>query len=279
MFGFRLFIIESTFFSYYQSYDNNWKPRDTISPLINDDGLRIIVYFLPSMIPMMTNIYRLKSTHGNFLKLCFQYPQLMLIPGFAPFMYEADIEEAEEDKRYSTVKVWKKGTIINAMYSFFIAPLALIISDCARGSVSWDNTPSATVPHRYTNSIIKHQFGNIGFSVASIILGLITIVLLGARFCDNKNRGNDILTGSKEIENETVYDDLKISASNFEIAEIKVKDSSFISIQSTDSPTGPSKLTGLEEVTNDGLKKLKPIKPVSFCSFFAHIHYKTVSFQ
>lgn len=206
MFSFRLFMIESIFFSYYQSYDSSYKPHETISALINDDGLRILVYFLPSIIPILISIYRLKSTHGNFIKLCFQYPQLILIPGFTPFMYEAKVKEAEDDKKMSTVNVWKKGTMINAIYSFFIAPLALIISDCTRGSVSWDNTPSETVPYRYTNSIIKYQLGNIGFSVSSIILGLISIVLLSLRFYDYENRRSIFSRRSEKIQNDTVDD-------------------------------------------------------------------------
>ena len=206
MFSFRLFMIESIFFSYYQSYDSSYKPYKTISALINDDGLRILVYFLPSIIPILINIYRLISTHGNFLKLCFQYPQLILIPGFTPFMYETKIKEAEEDEKILTVKVWKKGTMINAMYSFFIAPIALIASDCTRGSLSWNNTPNETVPYRYTNSVIKHQFGNIGFSVSSIILGLISIVLLSVRFYDYENRRSIFSRGFDEIRNDTVDD-------------------------------------------------------------------------
>ena len=135
-----------------------------------------------------------------------EYPQLLLIPGFTPFIYEAKIKEAEEDERIMTVKVWKKGTMINAMYSFFIAPIALITSDCIRGSVSLDNTPNETVPYRYTNSVIKHQFGNIGFSVSSIILGLISFVLLGVRFYDHENRGSIFSRGSDEIQKDTVDD-------------------------------------------------------------------------
>ena len=45
------------------------------------------------------------------------------------------------------------------------------------------------------------------------------------------------------------------------------------SIQSADSPTGATKYTGLEEQANDGLKKVRPIKLVSFTLFFARTHY------
>ena len=116
MFSFRLFAIEAIFFSYYQSYDKEFNHHKTIPELIDQDELRILFYLLPPFIPIVINCLNLARTYKACCKLYLKHPQIFLLPGFTPFMYEKMENVDKEDQSPIKLKIWKKGTIINALY-------------------------------------------------------------------------------------------------------------------------------------------------------------------
>ena len=181
MFSSRLFAIESTFFSYYQSYKKDFTSHETVLPFIKDDELRILFYLLPSLIPIVVNNIRLAKTYKGYLKLYLNYPHLFILPGFTPFMYEGVEDVDINGKKVTKIRIWKRGTIFNANYLFFVAPIVLLIAECIRGTITWDPTKSEMVPFKYTNNMIKIKYGNFAFAIATLSLSIVLVQFLYAR--------------------------------------------------------------------------------------------------
>ena len=182
MFSLRLFAIEASFFAYYQSYRPDFTSYENVLPFIKEDKLRILFYLLPSVIPIVTNNIRLAMTYNGSRKLYLNYPHLFILPGFTPFMYEGVEDVDINGKKITNVRIWKRGTIVNAIYLFFIAPIVLLIAEYIRGTITWDPTPNPEkLPYKYTNSMIKTKYGNTAFAIATLTLSLVLVVFLYAR--------------------------------------------------------------------------------------------------
>ena len=106
MFSFRIVAIEAIFFSYYQSYSNDFNQHKTFPPLVVQDELRLFYYLLPCLLPIIINNFRLACTYHGCRKLYLQHPQIFLAPGFTPFMYEGIENVAEYHKNPIKIKIW-----------------------------------------------------------------------------------------------------------------------------------------------------------------------------
>ena len=184
MFSFRLFAIEAIFFSYYQSYKSDFKHHKSIPSLIPQDELRILFYLLPSLIPIIINHFRLAHTYNGCRKLYLKHPQILLAPGFTPFMYEGTKNVTKEDENTIEVKIWKTGSILNAIYTGCIPQIGLIAAEYARGVVNWDFIKNKEVPHTYTNAVMKYRYGNLAFAIITLVSCLILVALFYERLFD-----------------------------------------------------------------------------------------------
>ena len=181
IFSFRLFAIEAIFFSYYQGYKSDWTKGEEILPLVKNDKFRILFYLLPSLISILANNIRLAITFKDTRKLYLLYPQILLVPGFSPFMYEWVEDLTERGKETTRIRIWKKGSIINAIYTGIIPMVGLIISENARGAVHWNFEKTVEVPHKYTNIVIKTAYGNMIFAITGLVVSSILIALIIGR--------------------------------------------------------------------------------------------------
>lgn len=181
MFSLRMFSIEAIFFSYYQSYKSDFTIHERFQPIVKEDELRILFYLLPPLIPMIVNNIRLAKTYRGCTKLYLNFPHLLLIPGFTPFMYEGTEDVDNKGAKATRLRIWKQGTFVNAVYLCFIAPMLLLTAEFIRGTVSWDPTTSKDVPFKYTNNMIKAKYDNGVFSITALALSLVSILFLNAR--------------------------------------------------------------------------------------------------
>ena len=185
MYSLRLFAIEAIFFSYYQSYDEKSRPYEIIPPLVTNDLFRLPLYALPALFSILANGIRLAKTFKGSRKLFLHYPQIFFLPGFTPFMYEGVQYVGANGEKSTRIRIWKRGTIINALYLFCFAPIGLAISEYVRGTVKWDFTPNDTLKYKYTNVVFKTQSGNIGFCIVALVLSLTLIPFLYSRFFED----------------------------------------------------------------------------------------------
>ena len=107
-----------------------------------------------------------------------------MAPGFTPFMYEGITNVIEDDENAIKIKIWRKGSILNAIYTGCVPQIGLIAVEYARGVVNWNFTKSEAVPHTYTNAVIKHQYGNLAFAIITLVSCQILVALFYERLFD-----------------------------------------------------------------------------------------------
>ena len=197
MFGFRIICIESAFFtSYnYQIWSQNkfGFENKQISPIIPPE-YRLVVYLAPCIIPFMINISKLMFTTTGLWKYLMKYPQFLISPCFTPFMFE--INESAEQQGQCKLKIWKLGSIINAIYIGVLPQCILCFTDYCKGVHQWEfnkNIDEGSMVNgswsRYgkltgdgedyenNNSLFKSNYGNTIFGVTSGTFFLSLIVL------------------------------------------------------------------------------------------------------
>ena len=173
MFGFRIVCLESTLFTTYRYFifDNSTTSLDTIkqmTPIIPPE-YRLLVYLSPCIIPFMINISRLWSTSKQTWAYFIKYPQFLVSPCFTPFMFEGHKSDNQED-RYD-IRIWKWGSVINAIYIGCFPQCILVISDYCKGVHQWKFTDAT-----HDDALFKHKYGNTIFAATTAILFLLLIV-------------------------------------------------------------------------------------------------------
>ena len=145
-FVFRVHAIEHIFFSTFQNY--TYEPfvetfgtlTSQIEPIL-PHNLRLPLYFLPILPSIALNIFSLRRSLNfqTLIKLFFVFPQYFIAPGFIPLMFEGI---TKDDKEQTTcnfkIKVWKLGSIINAIYIIWFPQIFLVMSDVLRGVTTWE---------------------------------------------------------------------------------------------------------------------------------------------
>ena len=206
MFGFRIVSIESAFFTSYSyqiwNQENNANfgfNHKQISPIISPE-YRLIAYLAPCIIPFLINIAKLWFTTKGLWKYLMKYPQFLISPCFTPFMFEG--YESINQQGQCKLKIWKWGSIINAIYIGFLPQCILCLTDYCKGVHQWEfnkNIDEGSQKNGYwigdgedyenNNSLFKSNYGNTIFATTSATFFLSLIALFfgsGALF---KERG------------------------------------------------------------------------------------------
>ena len=209
MFGFRIVCIESAFFtSYsYQVWNQEYTRFDhkQISSIISPE-YRLLVYFAPCILPFLINIAKLWFTSKGLWKYLMTYPQFLISPCFTPFIFEG-YESINQQGQYK-LKIWKWGSIINAIYIGFLPQCILCFTDYCKGVHQWEFNKNidegSTVDgsgrvHHHTmgdgedyennNSIFKSNYGNTIFATTTAMFFLSLIVLFFGSRTLFKERG------------------------------------------------------------------------------------------
>ena len=186
MFGVRIVCMESTFFTSYgqqfwnETFNTYQYDFKKILPILSPE-YRLVVYLTPCIIPFLINCLRLSSTFKGSWKYLMMYPQFLISPCFTPFMFEG--YETNNPQKQFQLKIWKWGSIVNAVYIGCIPQCILCITDYHKGVYDWefgrryDYANDGGVGAESNDALIKYPYGNTIFAAitASCFLILITI--------------------------------------------------------------------------------------------------------
>ena len=184
MFGCRIICIESSFFTSYRSITFNESfdrfDREEISPLIHPE-YRLMIYLAPCIIPFLINAFKLYRTTKGLWKYFLQYPQFLISPCFTPFLFEG--YESTDQHGKAQLKIWKRGTITNAIYIGFVPQCILLITDYVKGAYHWRYQNDSSKPNVDDDALFNSLHGNTIFAVSTAIFFLSLIVI----FFNNKS--------------------------------------------------------------------------------------------
>ena len=211
MFGFRIICIENAFFTSYNyqiwsanKYRSGFEHKQ-ISPIIPPE-YRLVVYLAPCIIPFIINISKLMFTTKGLWKYLMKYPQFLISPCFTPFIFESN--ESAEQQGQCKLKIWKWGSIINAIYIGCLPQCILCFTDYYKGVHQWEfnkNIDEGSMVHsswrnygsfaatgedyENNNSLFKSNYGNTIFGATTATFFLILIVLFFGSGTLFKERG------------------------------------------------------------------------------------------
>ena len=192
MFGFRIVCIESSFFTTYryQSVDKTTFVIDTkeISPIIPPE-YRLLMYLAPCIVPFLINGMRIYCTTEGLWRFFMKYPQFIISPCFTPFMFEGN--ESTNQPGGQKLRIWKWGTITNAIYIGCIPQLTLCVTDYYKGVHQWEfgkNIPG-TSDSQSNDALFKHPYGNTFFAAVTATFFLLLITLFFGSRSIFKHRG------------------------------------------------------------------------------------------
>jgi hypothetical protein len=100
-------------------------------------------------------------------------------------MYEGVQHVTTNGEKLTRLRIWKRGTIMNAYYLFCIPPIGLAISEYTRGTANWDFTETELVKYKFTNNVIKMQLGNIAFCIVTLFVSSAMITFMYSRFFED----------------------------------------------------------------------------------------------
>ena len=184
MFVVRVFILEAAFFSTYRikkppaDYNNtlfdnrlafvNGSYNTVIDPVISPEH-RLTVFFLPCLISISINLVHLLRTLKRNKKILIHYPQFIFTPAYSPFMYEG--VRTDDDSNNYIIRVWKTGSILNAMFIGMLPSVSLMIIDCMRGVTNWDflKTNVSDSTYVFNDAILKVNGGYMAFSIFTLL--------------------------------------------------------------------------------------------------------------
>ena len=174
MFIVRVLCIEKAFFSSYRYQRYPMKVdtsvERTIDPIIQPE-YRLLVYFTPVFISFMINLIKLVSTRTKFVICIRKYPQILIASCFTPFMFEGCKE--------NSIRIWKFGTVINALFMGCLPQIILFCMEFYRGIVNWDFIDvllHEELIYENNDALFKYRYGNCLFASISGILFLFLII-------------------------------------------------------------------------------------------------------
>ena len=197
MFGFRIISIESAFFTSYvkQSFNRTtyiWQTK-SIEPIILPQ-YRLLGYLAPCMLSLLVNGLRLFFTTKGLRHYLLKYPQFVVGSCFTPFMFEG--QKLPNSENRCTIRIWKLGTFINALYIGCLPQVLLLITDFCKGVYSWDfiskdlgdqSEPKLRMDQsrwisENNDALFKSPYGNSIFAVTSSLFFFLLILTF---FCTN----------------------------------------------------------------------------------------------
>ena len=187
MFCCRTLCIESAFFTTYVHQVQNvttylWSTQ-TIKPFISPE-FRLLAYLFPCIISFLINGVRLFSTTKGLRKHFIKYPQFIIASCFTPFMFEG--QKVTNSGNEYNIRVWRLGTLINAIYIGCIPQCVLLFSEYYRSVSSWKfidksyHFKNLSIGYESNDALIKTPHGNTTFAVASCIFFFLLILVF---FC------------------------------------------------------------------------------------------------
>ena len=175
-FAFRIYAVESALFSAYRNYSLEFSYEkygivtSSIEPIFSYE-LRILLYLIPILPSMVVNILSLRRSMDfkSLGKLFLNFPQFSISPCFSPLVFEGvSSYDRETHQCQIKIKVWKRGSVVNAIYIGILPQLILIVSDVARGITSLNlirtvsTEQSALLGYlEVKNSVFNHPYANI----------------------------------------------------------------------------------------------------------------------
>ena len=177
MFGVRILCLENIFFTTYVYIDNSETfaqktVAESIEPLIPPE-YRLMVFFTPCILSFIVNFVRISRSTNGIRSYLFTYPQFLLSPCFSPIMFEG----AGDEKDPYRLKIWRFGSVVNALFIGCIPEAMLICSEFYKQTPSWKFV-GANHNNIFENNdaLIKSPYGNIIFASATMILFFALIV-------------------------------------------------------------------------------------------------------
>ena len=196
MFGFRIVCIESAFFASYRLQSLNFTTQlfDTKEiQHIMPPEYRILMYLAPCTIPFLINGLRLWCTTKGLRKYFMKYPQFIIAPCFTPFLFEGP--ETNDQESGQQLKIWRWGTIVNAIYIGCVPQCILCFTDYYKGVYDWEFDASYTnledriLIQENNDAILKSNYGNTIFAATTATFFLILIIFFFGSEELHKERG------------------------------------------------------------------------------------------
>lgn len=186
----RLYSLDNIIYSYYHIYPDNLKNGNlepsVIEPLVplSFKHGRLLIFFLPSTLSIIINWVRLKHTKADLKTILYNNPQLFILPGFSPFLFEkVNILETKLNQIWSTnqLQIWRSGSILNAMYIGIVPSISLVISEYARGITAIDFSADQVTETKYAsaslNLLLNSSYANAIFGLVFVITSLIVMLM------------------------------------------------------------------------------------------------------
>jgi len=210
MFVVRTFCIEAAFFTNYRH--PFWQ---NIDPLIPEE-YRLLIYLAPGLFSLLINFIKLtlsmKPQEFQYFK---SFPQFILCPMFSPIMFEGNPGHIGDNQ--PPVRVWRLGSVLNSFFMGCLPQILLLVLDYFR-RVCCSN-PWPFIGNQENNALIKHEYGNLIFSITTLFLYLCLTTIFffwdSVKECFQENEasiGDPIYSGSigDQSENAT-RDEVSIS--------------------------------------------------------------------
>ena len=179
----RLVSIESIFFSYYLHYNYtvSLEPLPSSMLPILDIEMRLPMYFAPVILSSLANIACM-ITSGNLretVKVVRSYPQLLLVPGFTPFIYKWENDKGDDsDVQSFKLTISMQASFANALSIGCLPPVALLILTLVKKQIN-EFVPyydGGTI-NDATNTLFPWKYGAMIFAISSCMVCLVIIVL------------------------------------------------------------------------------------------------------
>lgn len=180
MFGCRVLCIENAFFTSYRYQDLFDQDRNTlydvnheqiIEPIVPTE-YRLLIYLAPSMVSFLINAITLLSSCKDLGQHVRTYPQILIACCFTPFMYEGCTE--------NSIKIWKLGTLCNAIFLGCFPQIVLLGMNYCRGIDNWNflgyNLDTEGV-YEGNDALFKYNHGNSIFAIISCTFYLLLIII------------------------------------------------------------------------------------------------------
>jgi hypothetical protein len=105
------------------------------------------------------------------------YPQFLIFSAFSPFMFEG--VKTTSSKGNFHIRIWKLGSVLNGIFIGILPHTLLIVSDIKRGILKWNFHESNHSRFIFQNNdtLFKHQYGNITFATAMIVVSSILLLV------------------------------------------------------------------------------------------------------
>ena len=161
MFGVRIICVEHAFFTTY--LEQGFNATKSIDPVIPTE-FRLLAYLCPPFLSFAINAAKLACSTRGMETYLLKYPQFLIAPCFTPFMFEG-YKDNTATNQYQ-LRVWKKGTLVNAIYLGCLPQCVLIVVEYYKG------VPSFYFDYEdwwYDDALFKFsmQYGGIAFAFVS----------------------------------------------------------------------------------------------------------------